>query len=141
SGCGASCCLVPLGKPTDAHGCVAYPPDGKRLATAESNSGTVHRWDTATGAALTAAAGHTTGPCCAAFSPDGRAVVSGGSSDRAVIVWGAATGKELVHVAGHRPVRDAIFSPDGRSLYVTEVSDKVTVHDAKSGREQFSVKI
>jgi WD40 repeat protein len=67
--------------------CIAFSPDGHRIATA-SYDRTVKLWDTATGREVFTLRGHTAGVIALAFSPGGHRIVSGGI-DNSARVWDA----------------------------------------------------
>src|SRR5262249_44696462 len=96
---------------------LAYSPDGRYLATAESGSG-VRLWDPATGLevrrleGLAGTVGHL------GVSPASRSLLASGSEGWNRMgesrLWDVATGKPASAPLRHTlPVRGAAFSPDG----------------------------
>jgi WD40 repeat protein/serine/threonine protein kinase len=73
---------------THAVTCVAFSPDGQRLA-AGANDHTVRIWEAERGQELLTLKGHTNGVSCVSFSPDGHRLASG-SLDRTVRIWDAS---------------------------------------------------
>jgi WD40 repeat protein/serine/threonine protein kinase len=67
--------------------CIAFSPDGRRIATASYDQ-TVKLWDTATGREMFTLRGHAGGVIALAFSPEGHRIVSGGL-DNTARVWDA----------------------------------------------------
>jgi WD40 repeat protein len=72
---------------TDAVTCIAFSPDGRRIATTCFDR-TVKIWDTETGLEVLTLRGHTASSLCVAFSPGGHRLVSG-SIDHTARVWDA----------------------------------------------------
>ena len=80
----------------DAVRCVAYSPDGGRLATA-SKDATLRLWDAILGEPITPPiTGHRLFVRWVAFSPLGsRSLVASASQDGTVRIWDPATRREL----------------------------------------------
>jgi WD40 repeat protein len=118
--------------------CVAFSPDGKRLAagilaakkvlTWEPSEITV--WDLDTGQAALTLRGHFDYDVRAlTFSPDGSRLASAGG-DGVLKLWEPATGQEILTLSGHRDwVNGVAFSPDGRYLASASSDGTVVVWD------------
>jgi WD40 repeat protein/serine/threonine protein kinase len=132
-----------------SHGsCIAYSPDGKRLASGASDE--VKVWDAQTGKALTSfTVGNKGAVQSVAFSPDGKRLATGSSFRVAntfllggeAKVWDAESGKELLSLEGHdRAVTSVAFSPDGKLLATASLDNTVKVWDAQTGKELRALK-
>jgi WD40 repeat protein len=128
--------LTFAGHPRPAH-CVAYSPDGKRLAAGFYDAA-VRLWDVPGGRQRTLVVGSATGMDYlvhgVSFSPDGARLVSADAAG-GLKVWDAATGQELLAVKGHATAAFGVaFSPDGRHFASAEDNGIVYVWDAQTGK-------
>ena len=97
---------------------LVFSGDGRYLASADRENGTVTLWDAATGDELRTLKGHQKGVSCVAFTPDGRLLATSSGFDGTVRLWDTTTGHEqqcLIRKPTYRPYRLA-FSPDGHRL-------------------------
>ncbi|MGH3899927.1 MAG: WD40 repeat domain-containing protein [Pseudonocardiaceae bacterium] len=122
---------------------VTFSPDGRRLATAGSNTARV--WDAATGQELLKLAHRPgfdsliqyTDVTGVAFSPDGRRLATA-CYDGMVRIWDASR-RRLAKIAAHIPLHGVVFSPDGNRLASAGWDMRVRVWDATSGQQLTTV--
>ena len=130
---------------TDVNG-VAFSPDGKLLATADSD-GTVRLWNPATGQAISAALrvdpGSLNGVNGVAFSPDGKLLATA-DSDGTVSLWNPATGRPAASplhadASGIGGVLGVAFSSNGTLLASADADGVVRLWDPATGRPAGSI--
>jgi WD40 repeat protein len=101
--------------PRSAGVCLAFAPDGKRLAAGDAD-GSLRLWDVEEEPSLAAAVARAAGRLqAAAFSPDGRTLVTVHS--RGALRWWDASALTERRGAGETGVNSPLlFSPDGQRL-------------------------
>jgi WD40 repeat protein len=117
--------------------CVAFHPDGQRLASASFDM-TAKVWDAASGKDLLTLRGHTDKLSCVAFSPDGQRLATA-SEDGTAKVWDSQTGREVRTLKGHAGgLYGVCFRPNGKRLATAGSDRTVMVWDAETGQKLFT---
>src|SRR5262249_19158861 len=116
--------------------CIAFSPDGTRLATGSADT-SIRLWDLATGEATSVLRGHDRPVSKVCFAPDGR-ILASGSAGGEITLWDV-TGPEgrerpgrLTHGAS---IRCLAFSPDGSTLASWGVSESIKLWNVATGRQ------
>jgi WD40 repeat protein/serine/threonine protein kinase len=113
--------------------CVAFSPDGQRLAAGNDGAVTVWDWETHQ-PVLPPLRDHAPKGICVAFSPDGRRLASG-SWNGDVFIWDAVTGELLHTLREHQHAVSAlVFNPDGTQLVSACFDRSLIVWNATTGR-------
>jgi hypothetical protein len=129
-----------VGRYGDSVICVAFSPDGKRIATGGQDN-KARLWDAETGQALVLPLeGHREGVSSLAFSPDGsRLATAGGGTgiykesnlDNSVFLWDVATGQSVLRLRAHQNAVCAVaFSRDGTCVVTGSLGHTARVRKA-----------
>jgi WD40 repeat protein/serine/threonine protein kinase len=126
--------------PNDLPGaCVAFDPNGKRLASGHED-GTIKIWDLNSRRQIQILKGHTDRIACIVFAPDGRLLASA-SEDHTIRLWDSERGTEVRRLAGHGgSVSSVAFAPNGRHLASGSADRTVKIWDVATGNELLTCK-
>jgi WD40 repeat protein/serine/threonine protein kinase len=114
--------------------CLAYSPDGSRLAAGfDHGENLVKLWDATTGRVINVMSGHENAVVSVVFSPDGTRLASC-SLDQTVRLWDGATGQPIANLRGHTgQVKSIAFTPDGRHLLSASDDGTLRLWDGHTG--------
>jgi WD40 repeat protein len=115
--------------------CVAYSPDGSRLASGSVDC-EIRIWNADTGELVgIPLVGHNRSVNCITFSPDGKQIASG-SDDRTVRIWNAQTGQVIGEpLRGHtKTVWSVAWSPNGSLLASGSSDNTIRIWDIQTRR-------
>jgi WD40 repeat protein len=101
-----------------------FSPDGRTLASVDSDTRKIHLWSADALELKEELPGRHVAPGPLAFTPDGKILASAGG-DGMIKLWDIATGEELLSLGFSRPVWYLRFSPDGRTLAVLPLAGQV----------------
>jgi WD40 repeat protein len=112
---------------------VAFSPDGKLLATGDTN-GQLCLWQVADGKQLLTCEAHDSWTLAVAFSPNGQ-ILASGSIDLTVKLLDTRTGQCLKTLQGHIAYVDSVaFSPDGQTIASGSWDHTIRLWDIYTGQ-------
>ncbi len=122
----------------DAISCIAFTPDGQRIATADVK-GQVSLWNAATGTRLLELGGNAGSVFAIAVDPTGTRMATM-SNDGPAWMWDVHTGARVCTLqVNNEPLRRAVFTPDGKRLLSGSWSGKGRVWNVEWGRSMLEM--
>lgn len=118
---------------------VTFSPDGKKIVVAVEND--VRIWNVYSGRVLHKLGEYSGQVVTAVFSPDGKKIVTAARKNQNVMsygnarIWDVDSGRELEKLDAKNGVISVAFSPDGRNIATTNMTDTVQIWNADSGEE------
>ncbi len=113
---------------------IAYSPDGKKLASGDSDEQTISIWDVATGKIAVSLDNHPNGyGSSLMFSPDGKTVMTA-NEDGTIRIWNVKTGKILTKIDGGIVGSNVAYSPDSKMLAASDY-EAIKFWDVTTGKQ------
>jgi serine/threonine protein kinase/dipeptidyl aminopeptidase/acylaminoacyl peptidase len=119
---------------TDVVYFASFSPDNRRIASSSADR-TIRLWDTASGQEIRTFTGHTNNIYSAVFSADGSELMTA-SEDSTVRFWDVSQGTQLRSILFASPVKQAVYSPDGRLFAVGTFDATAYIMERNSGLER-----
>jgi len=114
-------------------GCIAFSPDGRRLASASWDK-TIKLWEVSSGEIWQTWQGHQDLVLSIAFSPNGLLLASG-SADNQIKLWEVSTGKELLTFKEEESwIGTLAFSPNGQILATEGANNTIKLWELSSSK-------
>jgi len=133
--------IVTLGRHNSAVTCVAWSPDGARLASCSRGVGTIKVWEVQSGAELVSFRGHAGAVVAVSWRPDGKQVASAGA-DGTIKTWEVDRGDpSLITRATPSEIQSMAWSPDSRQLATGEFDGLVHIWDTVTFGEPITIHV
>lgn len=133
-------CFQTLKGHSESINCLAFNPDGKRLASGSEDK-TIKIWYLQTGQDINTLVDHTEKVNCITFSPDGELLASCGW-DRYINIWNWKDRKIISQLTGHTNwINTLLFTPNGKFLISGGYDKTLKFWQLKTGQEINSVSL
>jgi WD40 repeat protein len=124
----------------DAVAAAAFSPDGRLVATGESN-GNVYLWNAKTGARVATLRGHTRIVFALDFGRKGDRLVTA-SRDHTARIWNVRSRKTVAVLRGHKAaLSDVELSRDERRVLTTSFDQTARIWNASSGKPEAVLRV